>query len=271
MHYEINPEIKQKLDFFKSRSQIPNILFYGAPGSGKSTIMNYFIHSIYPTNEDIRKFVMYINCAQCKGIKFIRDDLKFFAKSNIHNTHIGNFKSVVLFNADKLTIDAQSALRRCIEIFCTTTRFFVVVENKEGLLKPILSRFCEIFVPFPKINKNKINLYRYDIDKSYKETDNKRTLKFKVEFEKLMQTSEPIDIFMISDTLYNKGYSGLDFIQFIDNLKWNTQIPIRRRCELQLHFEKSIKEIRNEKLLLSSMMHLTFIDDQSKVMESTII
>jgi DNA polymerase III delta prime subunit len=41
-----------------------------------------------------------------KGIKFVREDLKNFAKSNINTSH-GIFKSVVLYNADYLTIDAQ--------------------------------------------------------------------------------------------------------------------------------------------------------------------
>ena len=40
-------------------------------------------------------------------------------------------------NADKLTIDAQSALRRCIELFSHNTRFFIVVEDKNKLLRPI--------------------------------------------------------------------------------------------------------------------------------------
>ena len=41
-------------------------------------------------------------------------------------------------NADKLTIDAQSALRRLIELFSHTTRFFIIIEDKYKLLKPIL-------------------------------------------------------------------------------------------------------------------------------------
>ena len=67
---------------------------------------------------------MYVNCAHGKGIKFIREELKFFAKTNINLKEGEIFKSIVLLNADKLTIDAQSALRRCIELFNHTTRFF---------------------------------------------------------------------------------------------------------------------------------------------------
>ena len=64
-----------------------------------------------------------------------------------------------MFNCDKLTIDAQSALRRCIELFSHNTRFFLTVEDKNKLLRPILSRFCEIYIPEPE---NIINLYRYN-------------------------------------------------------------------------------------------------------------
>ena len=71
---------------------------------------------------------MYINCAHGKGIRFIRDELKFFAKTNIQHKNGNIFKSVILFNADKLTTDAQSALRRCIEQFSHTTRFFIVID-----------------------------------------------------------------------------------------------------------------------------------------------
>ena len=85
---------------------------------------------------------MFVNCAHGKGIKFIREELKFFAKSNIQQDAGTSFKTIVLINADFLTIDAQSALRRCIELFSYNTRFFIIVENKHKLLNPILSRFC---------------------------------------------------------------------------------------------------------------------------------
>ena len=148
MSLNVHPKIYEKLDYFIKESKIPHIIFYGPSGSGKRTIMNNFIQKIYNSDKQkINQYVMYVNCAHSKGIRFIRDDLKFFAKTNIHNKNNNLFKSIVLFNADKLTIDAQSALRRCIEQFSHTTRFFILVENENRLLKPILSRFCNIFIP----------------------------------------------------------------------------------------------------------------------------
>ena len=87
--------------------------------------------------------------------------MKFFAKTNIQNNDGKLFKSIILFNADKLTTDAQSALRRCIEQFSHTTRFFIIVENQNKLLRPILSRFCNIHIPLPTINDKLISLHKY--------------------------------------------------------------------------------------------------------------
>ena len=156
----IHKELFDKLDYFIESFNIPHIIFYGPSGTGKKHILNKFINKIYKNDrEQIKKYVMYVNCAHSKGIRFIRDELKFFAKTNIQNFNGKYFKSIVLSNAEKLTMDAQSALRRCIEQFSHNTRFFIIVENINTLLKPILSRFCNIYIPLPKINNTSINLH----------------------------------------------------------------------------------------------------------------
>ena len=143
---DIHKNIKSKLEYFIKSKKIPHIVFHGPSGSGKRGLLEFLINNIYTTINNRNKYVMYINCAHGKGIRFIRDELKFFAKTNIQNFNGKYFKSIVLFNAEKLTMDAQSALRRCIEQFSHNTRFFVIVENINTLLKPILSRFCNIYI-----------------------------------------------------------------------------------------------------------------------------
>ena len=144
----LHTNIVKKLDDFLNSNKVPNLLFHGISGSGKRTIVNNFINKIYNNNKyQIKQNVLNVNCSHGKGIKFIREDLKFFAKTNLQSENGVNFKTIVLLNADSLTTDAQSALRRCIEQFSYNTRFFIVVENKHQLLVPILSRFCEIYVP----------------------------------------------------------------------------------------------------------------------------
>jgi len=136
---DIHGDIRQKLQYFIAQKKIPNIIFHGVSGCGKNTLAWNFIRRIYGNDKVAMKdYVMHVNCAHGKGIRFIREDLKFFAKTNVDLKDGEIFKSVILLNADKLTTDAQSALRRCIELFNHSTRFFIVVEDKYKLLRP----FC---------------------------------------------------------------------------------------------------------------------------------
>ena len=112
---QVHTEIISKLNHFYTNNRIPNIIFHGPTGSGKRTILNDFLNKIYNENKEaIKSYVLYANCAHGKGIKFVRDELKFFAKTHVNMESSVCFKSIVLTNAESLTTDAQSALRRCI-------------------------------------------------------------------------------------------------------------------------------------------------------------
>jgi hypothetical protein len=170
--FPVHESIRQKLDTFYDTQKIPHIIFHGASGTGKITLVQEFIHKIYGGDKHrIKANVMTVNCSHGKGIKFIREELKFFAKTNIQTNSGVLFKTIVLINAHHLTIDAQSALRRCIELFSYNTRFFIILENKHKLLKPILSRFCEIYVPeYTDEQNNIINLHEHALQLSTYET-----------------------------------------------------------------------------------------------------
>jgi len=267
MSLNIHQSIKEKLEYFHSNHKIPNILFHGASGSGKRTIVHNFINLIYDNNKHkIKDFVMYVNCAHGKGIKFIRDDLKFFAKTHINSNGGDIFKSIIMLNADKLTIDAQSALRRCIELFSHNTRFFIIVEDKYKLLKPVLSRFCEIYIPDPVHLGRQINLHKYNIDQLFKKNATttdwlKKTI--------LADTHEPIDetktdklsivLRDLSAKIYEKGYSALDIMALIEQPTFLPELDLVKRYELLFAFNKIKKEFRNEKLLIMFVLNFVFI------------
>ena len=219
MLLNIHESIKQKLEYFKSIHKIPNIIFHGPSGSGKRTIVNDFINDIYNYDrEKIKSLVMSVNCAHGKGIKFIREELKFFAKTHINSNGGDIFKSIILLNADKLTMDAQSALRRCIELFSHNTRFFIVVEDKYNLLKPILSRFCEIYVPEPMINGEIVNLYVYNMEKIFNTNDikKKKIESLKKELIKIKNSNLDIETLMLfCEKIYEKGYNALDILNLL--------------------------------------------------------
>ena len=294
MSLTIHESIMEKLNYFYKIHKIPNIIFHGQSGSGKRSIVHNFINVIYNGDkEKIKTFVMHVNCAHGKGIKFIRDELKFFAKTHINSNGGDVFKSIVLSNADKLTIDAQSALRRCIELFSHTTRFFIIVEDKYKLLKPILSRFCEIYVPEPIVNGQSINLYRYNLTETFKLKDVKQ---LRIEWLKknLLKTMGPLigesvdavvtdnvadtdnkvatgagagagagavdeNLLLFSTKLYEKGYSGMDLIQLLENHNLFTNLTDKKRYELLFAFNKVRKEFRNETLLIMFILNFLYL------------
>ena len=258
----IHKEIYAKLNHFIEINKIPNILFHGKYGCGKKTIINDFINKIY-NNKYTKDLVMFVNCSHGKGIKFIRDDLKFFAKTNVQNNESNtNFKIVVLSNADKLTMDAQSALRRCIELFSHNTRFFVVAEDKYKLMKPILSRFCELYVPEPIYKGEIINLNTYLLEETFKMSShkNKRNLWLKKELQKIFKkTKEEQTLELLTNKsllFYEKGYSSIDVMELVKNME-----EIDNILEIYMCHNKMRREIRNEKILILMILNSVFINN----------
>jgi len=258
----IHENIRKKLDSFISSKKIPHIIFHGTSGTGKRTIVFEFLQKIYNYDKpNMKSNIMFVNCAHGKGIKFIREDLKLFAKTNIQCNQKVIFKSIVLLNADFLTIDAQSALRRCIEQFSLNTRFFIIVQNKNKLLNPILSRFCEIYFPefIDEKTQEVINLHQYQLNSKYNFENLKKTryntlceclneIKTKLPTEKI---NHSLLVEKIND-LYSNGYSALDLNMWIQQLDG---IDCGKKSAIELCFEKVKSEYRCEKLLMLYMMN----------------
>lgn len=285
----IHQEVVTKLSHFITNKKIPNIIFHGPNGCGKNTILSNFIRDVYNDLKPIIKtHVMTVNCAYGRGIRFIREDLKYFAKTNLDTVHGEMFKSIVLLNADKLTIDAQSALRRCIELFCHSTRFFIVVEDKNKLLKPILSRFCEIYVPPPtsKGGGRKIaaaNLHTVKLEQvlGFKKHQVARIMSLKrillkngisvtsTTLNTAITTTTPnisyTQLIEISEHLVENGYSALDLIRILEDVINSTRLErasekdseneLFRNHELLLAFNGVKREFRNEKLLILFILY----------------
>lgn len=232
---EIHQDIIEQLNSYVDSNTIPNILFHGPYGGGKKHLLNHLLGRIYEGVDNREQYIMTVNCAFGKGIKFIREELKFFAKTNIGKQNLLSngdqdgkttqkskdvIKSIILLYGEHLTIDAQSALRRCIELFSHHTRFFIVVQDKTKLLLPILSRMAHTFVdiPYLKDEKSNTNLHLYKKRKDPVVTRRKNNILDKL-FNNWRESKDihasPKDVISIIHDLYERGITFRDILVYI--------------------------------------------------------
>ena len=148
-------------------------------------------------------------------------------------------------------------MRRCIEKFSCSTRFFIVVEDKNKLLKPILSRFCNIYIPLPNIDYEFQSLHYYN----RKNIQNNQSLKKHTnDLTKLIKRRDNYNSIencnKLTEKLYQKGYSALDIMKIIEN---DNKIPKKEKYTALIYFDKIRKEFRNEKLLMLLIFYKFFM------------
>jgi len=243
----------QNLKELHDKNNLPNLLLYGNNLIGKKTLLEQLLLYIYKNYKNIENNTLILNCSLGKGnIKFIRDNLRFFANTIIHK-NITNFKSIVLLNADSLTLDAQSALRRSIEIY-SNTKFFIVTANKSKIIKPILSRFCEIFC-----NTNNLSIiYKSLTNNSNNSNTNKSNSKLSIIIKKLDNIMKELEdghknnlLISYSSLIYNKGISANNLLEYFTNCS-NFKSDFSK---FVFFFDIYKKEIRSEEFLIFIILY----------------
>lgn len=131
---------------------LQHLIFYGPSGSGKTTTILACAKYMYNGNSVGMK--LELNASDDRGICPIREQVKTFA-SSVQITENDNCKVktklVILDEADQLTSDAQSALKKIMEQYTSNTRFCMICNNIDKIRKELKSR-CMLysFAPIPK-------------------------------------------------------------------------------------------------------------------------
>jgi replication factor C small subunit len=118
---------------------LPHLLFAGPAGTGKTTSAIAIAKEIY--GDDWRENFLELNASDQRGIDVVRDRIKSFARASF-----GGYDHRIIFldEADALTDEAQSALRRTMEQFSDNTRFILSCNYSSRIIDPIQSR-CAVF------------------------------------------------------------------------------------------------------------------------------
>ncbi len=140
-------------NLIKKPNEIPHLLFAGPAGVGKTTTA--ICLSMELLGEEWKRDTLELNASDERGIKMVRERVKEFAaviklpsgtneKGEYSNKNEKPYRIIILDEADEMTSEAQTALRRIIEDSSKTTRFIIICNYLSQIIEPIQSR-CAIF------------------------------------------------------------------------------------------------------------------------------
>ena len=133
-------EIVGRIRAFVERGNLPNQLYAGPAGVGKTTLILAAARELY--GDYWRQNTLELNASDDRGIDVVREQVKDFAKTMPFGG--AKFKLVILDEADSLTKEAQQALRRTMENYVDNCRFCLLANYSSKIMDPIQSR-CTVF------------------------------------------------------------------------------------------------------------------------------
>ena len=155
----------------KDPTDMPHLLFSGSAGVGKTTTAICIARQIL--GEFVRDYTLELNASDERGIGMVREKVKKF--SRFAGMVDVPFKIIILDEADEMTSDAQTALRRIIEDTAKYCRFILIANNISKIIDPIQSR-CATF-KFTSIPEEDVISHLQDIAKKEKVKSDKKGLK----------------------------------------------------------------------------------------------
>jgi len=176
-------DIIQTLKKFLDKNSLTHLLFYGTAGTGKTTCAKAIANFLYGPHKTGN--ILELNASDERGIDIVKEQIKSFCQTlnSFSNFSINNneknsnfFKLVVLDEADMMTTDAQSALRRIMEKYTNNVRFILIC-NQIHKIHPAVQSRCMRFRFRPIQNEKCLNRLKEICKEEKIKYDNELTLK----------------------------------------------------------------------------------------------
>lgn len=147
--------MRRKLEEYLKEGALPNLLFSGVPGTGKTSLAYLLLNELKIPSDDI----LFIPASRVRGGPEFQDKIMGFIGAWALNP--SGIKYIILDEFDRLTPTAMDFLRTEIETYANTCRFICTCNNEKKVSEALHSRFSEI--KFSALDKEEFILRIADI------------------------------------------------------------------------------------------------------------
>lgn len=248
-------------------NQLPHLLFYGPPGSGKTSMILALARDMYGKN--YRRYICEINGSSERGIDTIRGNVVDFIEAQADQV-----KVVILDEADALTGEAQGALKSVMEKYHKYARFCLIC-NDVNKISPALQSRCVRMV-FSTLNpiviKDKlveivsaehINITDDGLDALISlQRDFRQLLN---ELQKMHYYNSALDRQITSDEVYQSmGKPTVSDINSIISVLFKGTFQEAKDCIVDLYLSSRVNMVDLVSFILKRVIGLTKLDISQK-------
>ena len=225
-------DVKSMLLKALETGNMPHLLFHGPPGTGKTSTILAIARELFGPYK-FRERVIELNASDERGINIVRNKIVMSAKKALSSKDPDYpsppYRILILDEADAMTTEAQSALRKPLEEYSGITRFCFICNYINQIIDPISSRCVKFrFKPLDKesmlhklidiAQTEEINIDDICLNKiiDLAEGDMRKAITY-LQNTQYLQKITPKDIYEIANYIPDKYFKKINALCILNN------------------------------------------------------